>query len=385
MKVAMFTDTYLPNVDGVVTSILSIRRGLKDEGHEVMIFAPEDERGPEEKNTVYCKAKEFKMYPGYKMASILPREKKIMKDFNPDLIHAHGIAGMCIKSLWFAKDLDVPAILTFHTMVTDAIELYSPLSLKSDFLKRLIKIYLRTAIQRYDAVIVPGSSILGEIEEIAPKMRGVEVVHTGVDTGRFRPDIDCSDILDKWNLRGKDVLLTVGRISEEKNLEVLIEALPHVKKEMPNVKLLVVGDGPAIPKYKGLVGSMGLDNDVIFTGYVDDEDLPKYYCCCGIFATASTFETQGLVILEALASGKLVVGPDYRAVPEFVIDGKTGYLFEPNGVTSCARAVLKGFKSADTIGKNAKDLAEKHSIESSTKKLIGVYERVLKASRIKGQ
>jgi 1,2-diacylglycerol 3-alpha-glucosyltransferase len=381
MKVAIFTDTYLPTMDGVVTSILTSKRALKAKGHDVLVFAPYDEKSPKEDDTVYCKARKFSMYPGYRMASFLPRELDRLKDFDPDVIHAHGIAGMCIKSLWLSKDLDIPAVLTFHTMVTDAVDLYSPLELNPEFLKRVVKIYLRTAIQRYDIVIIPAASIRSEIEEIAPNLKNVEIVPTGVDTGRFRPDLDCRGILDRWNLHGNKIILSVGRVAEEKNLDVIIEALPVVKKEFPEVKLLVVGEGPAIPKYKALVKSKGIDNDVVFTGFVPKEELPQYYGCCHLFATASTFETQGLVILEAMASGKIVVGARYRAIPEYVIDGETGFLFEPDDVESCASAISKGLRSPDTVGKRARQFAEECSVDSSTEKLIEVYQKAVNGSK----
>lgn len=384
MRIAFLTDTYLPTVDGVVNSVISTKRGLINEGHKVMIFAPEDVNSPKEENTVYCKARKFRMYPGYRMVSFLPRELKALKDFNPDVIHTHGIAGMVIKSLWFSKDLGIPSVLTFHTMVTDAVQLYSPLNLKSEFLTRLIKLYLKTILRRYSAVILPASSILPEIEEIAPKMKHVEVVPTGIDTGRFRPDVDCSKILDKWNLHDNRIILSVGRMSEEKNLDVIIEALPQVKKEYLNAKLLLVGDGPAVPKYKELVSSRGLEKDVIFTGFVDDDELPQYYACAHIFATASTFETQGLVVLEALASGKPIVGADYRAIPEYVRENNTGYLFEHGNITSCAQALLKGLGAPSEMGKNARELAEEHSIESSTKKLVEIYEKVANIQKRRG-
>jgi len=381
MRIALFTDTYLPTVDGVVTSILTARKGLKENGHEVLVFAPECKDSPKEADTVYCKSRKFKMYPGYNIASFLPRELKILKDFDPDVIHTHGVAGMGLKSLWYSKDLKVPTVLTFHTMVTDAVDHYSPLNLRADFIKRLLKLYLKAIIQRYTAVIVPALSILPEIEEIAPKMKHVEVVPTGVDCDRFSPDVDGSMVKEKWDLNDNEIILHVGRMAEEKRLDVVIGALPFVKKGFPKVKLLLVGDGPAVPKYKQLVHDKGLDRDVIFAGFVNENELPQYYACCDLFATASKFETQGLVILEALASGKPVVGANYRAIPEYVVENETGFLFEADNIESCAGATVKCLNNSNGLGHGAREFAEKYSTVSSIKKLIEVYRKVVEKKK----
>jgi 1,2-diacylglycerol 3-alpha-glucosyltransferase len=373
MRIALFTDTYLPTIDGVVTSVLSIKRGLRESGHDVMILAPEDDNSPPEDGTVYCRARRFRMYPGYRIASFLPREVDCIRDFAPDVIHTHGIGGMGIKTLWLSKDFDIPNVLTFHTMVMDVIARYSPLNLNSELLNVLLRIYLKNIIQRYDTVIVPSRSILSEIERIAPRMKHVEIVSMGVDCEKFRPDINPSGICEKLGLRDKEVILSVGRVSEEKNLDVIIKSLPLVKKEFPNSVLLIVGDGPAVPGYKQLVSSMNLHDDVIFTGFVSDDELPKYYSCCNVFATASKFETQGLVVLEALASGKPVAGANFRAIPDYVIEGRTGHLFEPDDIESCAGAIVRCLSEASSVAGKARELAEKHSMESSIKRLVDVY------------
>jgi 1,2-diacylglycerol 3-alpha-glucosyltransferase len=384
MRIALFTDTYLPTVDGVVTSVLSIRKGLREEGHDVMILAPEVENGPVEEGTVYCKARDFKMYPGYRLASFLPREVNCIRDFSPDVIHAHGVGGMCIKTLWLSKDFDIPNVLTFHTMVMDVLTRYSPLNLDSELLNVLLRIYLRNVLKRYDTVIVPSRSILSEIEQIAPRMKRVEILPMGVDCRRFRPGIDPSGIPERPILQGKKTILSVGRISDEKNLDVIIKSLPLVRREFPNSVLLIVGDGPAVPRLKQLVASMSLGNDVIFTGFISDDELPAYYACCDVFATASKFETQGLVILEALASGKPVAGANFRAIPDYVVEDTTGHLFEPDDIESCAGAIMKCLDAPPGVARNARDFAEERSIESSIKKLVDVYASTVEQRRPSG-
>ena len=142
---------------------------------------------------------------------------------------------------------------------------------------------------------------------------------------------------------------------------------------------MIVGTGPYMEKYYDLVARLGLSGDVIFTGFVPDADLPRYYAAADAFAIASKFETQGLVVLEALASGRPVAGANYRAIPEFVRDGVNGALFDPADVRSCAAAIVRCLKDRDRMGEVARDSALPFSIERCTRRLEQVYERLIAA------
>ena len=142
---------------------------------------------------------------------------------------------------------------------------------------------------------------------------------------------------------------------------------------------MIVGTGPYMEKYYDLVRHLGLSGDVIFTGFVPDADLPKYYAAADAFAIASKFETQGLVVLEALASGRPVAGANYRAIPEFVREGVNGALFEPNDVRGCASAMLRCLREADGMHEAARETALRFSVERCTRRLERVYDRLVAA------
>jgi len=378
MRIAIFTDTYLPAIDGVVNSLLSTKRQLEALGHEVIIFAPEDGKNEhKEDGTIYCKAKEFKKYPGYRIAFFPSREADLLKEIGADLIHTHGIAFMGLKGMWVSRELEIPMALTFHTMILDAISYYTPVKLKLAFLEKLTRSYLRFFLHRCAGVVAPSRAVLWELKALAPRIKRGEVIPNGVDVNRFHPDIDDYEIREKWGLNGKDVILHVGRVAPEKNLKLLLKAFPIVKRKRPEAKLLIVGRGPALGEYFHLARKMDLIGDVIFTGFVADEELPKYYACCDVFAIPSMFETQGLVVLEAMASGKPVAGVNFRAIPEFVKDGINGYLFEPDDVKGFAQAVLNCLESSDEMGSEARRIAEHYSVEKCTKKLVDFYEELL--------
>ena len=381
MRIALFTDSYLPTVDGVVTSVLSTRRQLEAHGHEVVVFAPEDprRRGAHETGTVYVRAKEFRHYPGYRLAMFPGHEVDLIKDLGIDLVHIHGVGFVGIKGLWASWQAKIPRVSTFHTMIHDTLAFYSPFGLNLHLLERGLRFYLKIFLRKTQGIVVPSRAILEEIRDLSPTARIADVIPTGVDPDRFRPDISGQGIRTKWGLNGHDVVLHVGRVAPEKNLTTLIHAFPRILQSNPDTKLMIVGTGPYMEKYYDLVARLRLSGDVIFTGFVPDADLPRYYAAADAFAIASKFETQGLVVLEALASGTPVAGANYRAIPEFVRDGVHGALFDPADVRSCAAAIVRCLKDRDRMGEVARDSALPFSIERCTRRLEQVYERLVAA------
>jgi 1,2-diacylglycerol 3-alpha-glucosyltransferase len=381
MRIALFTDTYLPTVDGVVTSVLTTRRQLEAHGHEVVVFAPEDphRRGTREAGTVYVRAKEFHHYPGYRLAMFPGHEVDLVKDLGIDVIHVHGVGFVGIKGLWASWQAKIPRVSTFHTMIHDTLAFYSPFGLNLHLLERGLRFYLKIFLRKTQGVVVPSRAILEEILALSPRANIADVIPTGVDPDRFRPDLSGSGVRTKWGLNGNDVVLHVGRVAPEKNLPTLIRAFPRVLEANPDTKLLIVGTGPYIEKYYALVRQLGLAGDVIFTGFVPDADLPKYYAAADALAIASKFETQGLVVLEALASGRPVAGANYRAIPEFVRDGTNGALFDPADAGACAGAIVRCLRDRDKMRDAARESALPFSVERCTRRLERVYERLVAA------
>lgn len=375
MKIALFTDTYLPTVDGVVTSVIATRRQLQADGHEVVVFAPEDPhgRGDRERGTVYIRAKELRTYPGYRLAMFPGREVDLVKSLGIDVIHSHGVGTIGVKGLWSAWQAKIPIVQTFHTMIQDTLPFYSPFGLNLHLLERGLRLYLRIFLRKCQGVVVPSRAILDEILALSPEATIADVIPTGVDPVRFRPDVSPRPIRDRWGLNSADVILHVGRVAAEKNLATLLHAFRRVKSVNPDAKLLIVGSGPYLERYYDMVRHLNLSGEVIFTGFVPDEELPAYYAAADVFAIASKFETQGLVVLEALASGCPVAGANYRAIPEFVRDGVNGSLFEPADVRGCADAILECLGRREEMGRAARESALPFSIDRCTKRLEALY------------
>ena len=378
-RVALFTDTYLPTVDGVVNSVLSTKQALEARGHTVFVFAPADPGNGHhtEPRTVFIKAKTFRLYPDYRFAMFPGHEMDQVRELGIDIIHSHGVDFVGFKALLAGWGAKIPMVQTYHTLIEDLLPFYSPIGLNLHLLERALRLYLRVFLHHCAGVVVPSRAILWEILSLAPRARISDVVPTGVDPLRFHPGNDGQFVRDRWELDGHDVLLHVGRIALEKNLPLAINAFALLHEENPDARMLIVGRGPYLPKCIEMARRKGLQDDIVFTGFVPDSELPGYYAAADAFVTASKFETQGLVVLEALASGLPVAGANYRAIPEYVRDGANGALFDPSDVRGCADAMARCLRDGDAMRDAARATALDHSVERSARLLEGVYEEIV--------
>lgn len=374
MRIGMFTDSWLPTRDGCVTSITKYREALTGLGHEVYIFAPGDKTGidPEDDCVFRFKARTFSQYPDYSMALYPSKWKNdLIVENDIDILHNHGIAFMALKAMIGARLTQRACLLNFHTWVTEAPHYY-PVNIDKDLMIRLSWIYLRSLIWRSDGVIAPSQAALDELGQKV-RMRHTDVVAPGVDGRAFNEKVDGSAVRERFGLVDTPLLVHVGRVSLEKNLELVLEALPHMKKVKQDIKLMVVGKGPAKEHYEMLAREMGLEDDVIFTGFVPDDELPEYYAAGDAFVIASPFETLGIVIIEALATGTPVAGLNHRVIPEVIRHGVNGFLFE-HDPKDCARQALAAMDAGDDVRKNAIETARKYDNIEAGKKLLDVYK-----------
>lgn len=373
MKVAMFADSFHPTVDGAVVAMDIASAGLEKRGHEVIVVAPDVSPRPTVPRRVhYLPATEFRGYPGYRVAIAPSDMLEFLRGEKVDVIHCHGIASMAILSLTAARALKIPHVLTYHTLAHEAMRHYSPLMMREDFMDTLVWIYLRNLLKRPEVVIAPSNPIRDELLENRVAMKACEVVPTGVDCTKFTPDRYDRKFLEKHGLLGKRVLLHVGRLSTEKRFDIVLKALAKLAPADPDLRLLVVGTGPAEGHYKKMTADLGISELVIFTGFLPDADLATAYASSEVLVIASTFETQGLVVLEALASGTPVVGIRSRAIPEFVKEGKNGCLFEED---TCAEAIQRCLLRSESMMMSAVSSAREFSVDTCTAKLEKVYKQ----------
>lgn len=367
----MFADSFHPTVDGAVVAMDTVARGLENRGHEVVVVAPKTaDRVDYPRKVHYLPAREFKRYPGYRVVFSPSDMLEFLRREKVDIIHSHGLASMAILSLIASRAMSVPHVLTFHTMANEAIRYYSPFRVREEVMIELVWIYLRNMLKRPEVVIAPSAPVKQELEEHGVRMKTCEIVPTGVDCRRFTPEMYDKKFLERFGFAGKRVMLHVGRLSMEKRLDIVLEAMAKLATKVPDLRLLVVGAGPASESYKRMASELGLSDRVVFTGFLPDVELPVAYASCEALVIPSTFETQGLVVLEALASGIPVVGMRYRAIPEFVHEGKNGCLFDYD---SCAEAILRCLQRGDSMKMSAVSSAREYSIDACTARLERTY------------
>jgi len=373
MKIAMFADSYHPTVDGAVVAMETACSGLEKRGHEVVIIAPDVRPRPPARRTVhYLPSVEFKKYPGYRVVVSPSDMLEFLRKEKVDIIHSHGLASMAILSLTASRALKIPHLLTFHTMAHEAINHYSPLPMREEVSSILVWMYLRNLLKRPEVVIAPSKPVKDELLANGVWMKACEVVPTGVDCSRFTPERYDKNFLGRYGLGGKRVILHVGRLSKEKRLDIVLDAIAELAPTEPDLALLVIGTGPAASFFQAQAKKLGIDDRVVFTGFLSDDDLPTAYASSESLVIASTFETQGLVVLEALASGTPVVGIRFRAIPEFIEEGKNGCLFDPS---SCADAIRRCLVRGESMMMSAVSSAREYSVETCTIKLEKAYEK----------
>ncbi len=372
MRIAYYSETYLPTMDGVVKSMIEFRKQLETYGHEVYIFAPgsrETIQSNTDPRVFYYNSITFTPYPSYRLALNPWPSQEIIQSKKIDIIHSQTMGPMGYGARDIAKKKKLPFIGSFHTLIPYATHYISKRKDIQDVAKDIAWKYLRWYYGSCDVTIVPSNTIKDLIEKEG--FKNVKVVENGIT---LEPYINAIKDRSGFNLSEEDfIFLFVGRIVKEKNLEVLIRASKKIVKEIPNAKFVIAGKGPEENYYKDLVAKEEVQDLFRFLGFVPDSKIYSLYKSADIFIFPSKFETQGLSGIEAMASGLPVVGADYLAISEIIKNDYNGILFDPDDEDDLVDKILKCIKNKKKYSKNAFESAQKFSIETTTTKLLDIY------------
>lgn len=372
MRVAITTDSFRDGLGGVATAVAALARALRAAGHTVRIFTAADpSHATLGLDVAGFPALRYERLPGGRVVVAPVGLARGLAAFQPDVIHNHSMAAMGTQGLAAARWLDVPILGTCHVYLAGFLG-YAPLPLnRIPGTDHTAWRYTATFFNRFPLVTTPSQVMARELTAHGLRVP-VVAVSNGVDTRLFRPGPRVS---------GKDgvTVLHVGRLSYEKNIDLLLRAFALVAERHPAARLTIVGDGPDREALAHLAGELGLGERVHFTGFVPHEQLPALYQAADLFATASTIETQGLVVLEAAACGLPVIGVDALALPEAVHHGINGFL-APAG-DEAALAQHLAHLVTDTglrqrMGTASRRLAEAHSLERVAAQYERLYEQV---------
>ncbi|KAF1305388.1 glycosyltransferase family 4 protein [Enterococcus saccharolyticus] len=316
MKIGFFTDTYFPQVSGVATSIKTLKEELENKGHEVYIFTTTDPHASEfEERIIRMPSVPF---ISFKDRRIVVRGMwyayLIAKELELDLIHTHTEFGAGMLGKMVGKKMHIPVIHTYHTMYEDYLHYIA----KGKVLRPVhVKYFSRMFANHSTGVVCPSERVIEKLESYGV-IRPMRIIPTGIEIEKFkRPDI--TETMKQELRHSLDVqddqlmVLSLSRISYEKNIQAIIYGLPEVIEALPNVRLVIVGKGPYKEELEELVHELGLDKYVRFVGEVANEEVALYYQAANYFVSASTSETQGLTYTEAMAAGTqmIVEGNDY--------------------------------------------------------------------------
>lgn len=385
MKIGLFTDTYTPDINGVVSSVVTLQNELEAQGHEVFVITSHKSllHSVREGNVFRMPGLELKWLYGYILSTPYHFTVKAeIEKLNLDVIHVHTEFGVGIFGRIVAKTLNIPVVCTYHTMYEDYtnyinrlnIELMEPVSKK--FMIRFSKFMCNSVAN----IISPSEKTRETLKGYHIK-RPIHIIPTGLNLDAFKPDnIDMQvveNIKQKYNIKQDNIIITyLGRIAKEKSIDFLIEGFKEVTNK--NVKLMIVGAGPAEEELKQLVKSYQLSDNVIFVGKVNREDVPNYYAASDAFASASTSETQGMTYIEALASGLSVFACKDECVEELVYEDKTGYYMDtPAEFASKVDAFATKENAKERMKDDCIAVVQKYDVHQFVHNVVQVYDKAI--------
>ena len=392
MRIGIFTDTYPPYINGVSTSVYMLQKGLEKKGHKVYIVTVNTEKMKydfESDNIIRIPGIPIGIYD-YRLTGFYPLKPiSTIKSWNLDVIHTHTEFGVGTFARIIAKQFDIPIVHTYHTMYEDYIHYLT----KGYFDKSSKKIveYLTNFYcdKTADALVVPGEKPKDLFVNKYGYKKDIHVIPTGIEIDRFyKEKVDetkVNKLKEKYKILKDDfVMIFVGRIAKEKSVDFLIDCQKDLRKKIKNSKLIIVGDGPDAEGFKEDIKKEKLESEIIFTGKVPWDDVPQYYQLADIFVTASDTETQGLTIMESMASGLVTVCRKDEAFEETIVDEKDGFFFEnKKEYKELITKLYYDRELLEKMSKNARIDAEMHSIDHFADSILKVYRMVLKNKKPK--
>jgi 1,2-diacylglycerol 3-alpha-glucosyltransferase len=331
MKIALFSDTFPPEINGVSVSVDLHQQILTQQGHEVLVITtnPFGRHLDFQPNLIRIPGLELKKLYGYRLSTFFSAKVyQQVKKWQPDLIHIHTDAGIGIFGKIVAFFLKVPTVVTYHTM-------YEDYTHYAGFLKglanRVVRQFSKSIAEQCTEFIAPSNKTKDRIRSYGVD-RFINIVPTGVDFSRFDlQQLDAQKLIalkQQWVKPNEKIILSLGRVAKEKSIDVLIRGFNQLPKDsLKPLRLLIVGDGPDRPELQRVVSSLSLEDRVSFVGAVPIQDVPYYYHLGDVFASASVTETQGLTFMEAMASQRMILCRYDENLASLIQHQQSGFFF----------------------------------------------------------
>lgn len=388
MRIGLFTDSYPPFINGVSTSVAMLKNALEKKGHTVYVVTVNNSSikydYKEESHILKIPGVPIGLYD-YRLSRIYPLKViNIMKSWNLDVIHSHTELGIGILARIFAKQFNIPLVHTYHTIYEDYTHYVNHGYFEKPskkIVEHLTKFYCDTTAKE---IIVPTNKTYKLLKDKYKIEKNIHIVPTGIEVDRFfSENIDLkllTSLRRKLNLTKKDhVIIFVGRLAKEKNVEFLLEAQKKLIQENNNIKLIIVGDGPDKEKYEDIAVNLKISDHVIFTGKIPWDEIQYYYHLSDFFVTASKSETQGLTVVEAMASSLVPLVIKDEAFEGTVTNQINGLIFETQE-EYCKDILLliRDHNLRNRLSNQARIQSEHLSTSQFAENVLVVYERVIK-------
>lgn len=421
MKIAITSDIYYPMMNGVAVFARNLAKGLVAAGHEVVVICPsfKGEHYEEmEKETgakiVHMKSARFHLYPdqinkipekkeflGMQMPRLAYKNgiwwatspydelEEALLSFNPDVIHLQTAETIAIATVRFCKKYDVPLVSTGHAYpdnVTDQFPILKPVKKP---VNAMVRAYMASFLKHAEYATMPTELAIGDL---VPKNRKhftvpVEALSNGIDLTEFKPGKPDEKVLKKYGLKtGVPRALYVGRVDPEKSIEKVIMAFSGLATKLPEAELVIVGDGIALPKLRELAAELDVAEKVKFLGKIVPPELIEIYRAGTVFVTASETETQGIVLIEAAATGLPLIAVDAGAVGELCRNRKNGILCPVGDVEAISRAIYKMLTDKalrQKYGRESLEIAKKHDLSRTLARFIEIYKEAIALKSVK--
>lgn len=389
MKILFLSDVYFPRINGVSTSIQTLRGQLVEMGHEVYLVAP-DYYAPSEDESWILRVPSYHLFfdpedrlMGYRRA-FSQAIAELPTDI--DIIHVHTPFVAHYLGLKLAKWLQVPCVETYHTFFEDYMHHYLPVMPKP-VLRRFARLLSRRQCNAVDAVIAPSQPMLDVLTGYGVNTLAA-VIPTGLEAHSYVA-ADGAEFRKRYGISlTRQVLLYVGRVAHEKNIGFLLKMLSALRQMRPTVLLLIAGEGPALEGLKQEVARLGLKDNVMFIGYLDRKtELNACYRAADVFVFSSLTETQGLVLLEAMAQGVPVVAVAEMGTRSILVEGQ-GAVIAPQdswGFATRVRDLLEDSGKRHTLGQAAFVYAQQWSAPVMSARVVDFYRQVITQRQAAGE
>ncbi len=383
MRIAIFTDTFLPQVNGVVRSIVTTANELVDRGHAVAVLTMDvrriaGEAGPQGELDGRVLVLPFPSFtlPGFghiqaRFPTVV-RPLAALRRFRPDILHLHTIFTVGWEAVVCARLLRRPLVGSHHGFLAEYLDNFG---LDYEGVKRLLRRYLAFFYNRCSAVVTPAQALCRELLEHKLR-RPVYVLSNPIDLGRFSTSIPKAALRRRLGIV-RPTVVHVGRLVAQKRVDVLIEGFARLHASGLDADLVVIGDGRERQRLETLAGTLGIRDRVVWTGMLHGAALVERLAASDVFVSASTTEVQPLVFLEAMALGLAAIGVRAGGVPELLADGASGRVVAPDDPAALAeamRTVLTDDALRSALGDGAREVVRSFEAGRIVSELMGLYE-----------